>query len=110
MKSMPRRVEALERRLPRQRPSRRPGWLLGELEKLPLSRPAQLGDDYWEAWDRYVAVRDQLEAAGEMPPPDYYAKASEDLRIRLWRAWHCPQIDRVLLPVFTVLIRSFERS
>jgi hypothetical protein len=107
--SLPKRVEALEQRAPRRRPSRHSERLLEELEALALAGSVDLGDDFWQAWGRYAAVRERLGAAREMPPADYRAGDRPPVRNRMWRAWDHPEAGRALVSVLAAVVRSHER-
>lgn len=67
-----------------------------------------LGDEFDAGWREYLRVRDEIEARGDRPPPNYEAGRPEAEREFWWRAWDHEALQpsiRVMLSILTPWVR-----
>jgi hypothetical protein len=91
-KSMPRRIDLLERS-GRARPPRVPAEdLIADLERAAGLPPDEITPRYQAAWDAYCRERDRLLATAEEPPAGYRPDLPPAARQRRFLIWDHPRI------------------
>lgn len=103
-RSLPRRIESLERQQLAQPRARGSEWLLSETERWAARGWPGCDDAIRQSWAAYVAARDQVEASAPSPPASYRPELPEPRRTRLWQRWHHPELDEAVDGLLKVII------